>query len=428
MLAPQELELLTAHVDGELSAAQRRLVEGLLERSGEARDMLHWLQADAARLRRMPRVTAPVDLSVGVLEEIGRLAQRPSGRARPASPRVLKFPVWKGMAAAAAVLLTVGAVSFLLNLPRDDSAKGGGGLVGQNPETNKGIILGPEKGAVAKTGADKETEGKSVAKAPSPDEKGKAAAAKTPDKSTPTTAHGPVLAANDITGPARLERVELDLPTVARLHDLDKEEAAKALTDRLSKLKTARVELTAKDGPRAFERLRAAMLARKITLHIDPATVARLKKTLVKSDVVVFVENVTAEEVVGLLREAGVADRGGVSHFDGAVVVKDLGRWDRKDLTDVLGIDPLTSRPAPPRKTGIDIRRDLAEQTTREVVAALDGQGVPRPGADQVHHAYVSHLPASKGRPPELKRFLDLRQPPKPNTLQVLLLVVRQVG
>jgi hypothetical protein len=427
MLAPQELELLTAHVDGELSAAQRRQVESLLERSGEAREMLRGLEADADRLRRLPRLAAPVDLSAGVLEEIGRLAQRSPRRPTPAPARTLKFPVWAGVVAAAGVLFAVGAVSFVLNWPRDDAVKGGGGLVGADADKDKGIIRGPEKGAIAKKGPDKEDEGKSVAKGTPPDDKGKSGPEKAPNKSTTPTAPGGVLAAGGGDEQPKLERVELDLPTIARLHELHKDEAAKALTGRLSKLRTARIELTTKDSPRAFERLRAAMQARKITPHIDPAVPARLKKTLVKSDVVVFVENVTAEDVVALLREIGAADRE-EPRFHGPVVVKELARWDNKDLTDVLGIDPIRTRPAPPQKSGVDIRRELPEQTAREVVAALDGQGVPRPGAEPAHHAYVSHLPASKPRPAELKRFLDLRQPPKPGTLQVLLLVVRHVG
>lgn len=430
MLSPHELELLTAHVDSELSAAARRQVEGLLERSGEARDMLHWLEADASRLRGMSRRAVPVDLSAGVLEEIGRLAQRTNGRAKPASPlpRLLRFPVWGGVAAAAAVLLAVAAVSFLLNSPRGDPDKDPGGFAGKADEKDKGNFPAPDRGTVVKIGPDKD-EGKAVAKVPDPDDKGKAS----PDKSTGKAKEPPspsaILAANGGESQPNLERVELDLPTIARLHELDKPEAGKALTERLSKVRTARVELTTKDGLRAFDRLRAAMLARKIHLHIDPATVARLKKTLVKSDLVVFVENVKPEDVVELLREAGVADRkAGDPRFDGAVVVKELGRWDRKDLTDLLGLDPLVNRPVPRSKTGIDIRRELPEQTTREVVAALDGQGVPRPGVEAAHHAYVSHLPSSKGRPAELMRFLDLRQPPKAGTVQVLLLVLRQVG
>ncbi|MFO0841228.1 MAG: hypothetical protein U0797_02370 [Gemmataceae bacterium] len=427
MLAPQELELLTAHVDGELSAVQRRQVDSLLQRSGEARDTLQRLEADAARLRRLPRVSIPVDLSAGVLEEIGRLAQRPSRKARPVPARTLKFPAWAGFAAAAAVLVAVGAVSFLLNSPRDDSVQGGGGLVGIGVEKDKGIIRTPDKGAVAKTGQDKEGKGKSVAKAPPPDEKGKAGPEKVSNKSTTQAPPGGILAAGGGDERPKLERVERDLPTVAFLHELHKEEAAKALTGRLAKLNTARIELTAKDVPRAFERLRAALQARKITPHIDPAALARLKKTLVKSDVVVFIETLTAEDVVALLREAGASDRE-EPRFHGPVVVKEIARWDHKDLTDVLGIDPIKNRPAPPQKSGVDIRRELAEQTAREVVASLDGQGVPRPGAEPAHHAYISHLPASKARPAELKRFLDLRQPPRPGTLQVLLLVVRHVG
>jgi len=427
MLSPQELELLTAHVDGELSAPQRRQAVALLERSGEARDMLRWLEEDARRLRQAPRRAVPTDLTAGVLEEIGKLARKP--RPKPA-PRVLKFPVWRGLAAAAGVLALVGVGSFLANR-QGNVPDGKGGVATKTGKDDGKGRPDPDNGGIAKVGPEEDDgKGKTVVKGGNPVEKGKGTLsandkAKTKDQGTATPG---VMAANDET-PPRLEKVEVDLATVARLHDLHKDENHKALTERLGKLKAARVELTAKDGPRAFEKLRAAMQARKINLHVDPNTQTRLKKSLPKTDVLVFLEHVKAEDVAGLLREAGVADREGPTRFDGAVVVKDLSRWDRDELKGVLGFDPIVKKVMPRQKTNVDIRSDFPELTGREVVAALDGVGVPRPGNDPVHHAYVSHLPATKGwSPPELKRFLDLRQPPRAGTLQVLMLVLRHVG
>jgi anti-sigma factor RsiW len=51
MISPQDLELLTAHVDGELTARQRRHVDRLLRRSAEARALLARLQEDAQQVR-----------------------------------------------------------------------------------------------------------------------------------------------------------------------------------------------------------------------------------------------------------------------------------------------------------------------------------------------------------------------------------------
>ncbi len=419
MLTPHELELLTAHVDGELNSAQRRQVAALLERSGEARTLLTQLQRDAERLRSLSRRTVPIDLSETVLAEIGQLACQP--RVVPLR-RTTKFPLWRGVAAAAAVLFAVGLGSFLLNSPKGDPtiANNTQASIDKQPESGNDRDTSPlpRKTLEPLGNPNRDKAIVKVEQLPTP----------RPVQTTPPPNQGDILAANGHDSATKLEKVEVDLPTIARLHELHQEEHASALTDRLSKLRSARVELTSREGAKAFERLRKALEAKQVTLHVDPLTQARLKKPQQKTDVVVFLENVKPETLVELLQQVGNEDRMGDPHFEGAVVVKELARWDRKDLMDLLGIDPLVNRPSPIRKQGVDIRREFPEQTAREVVAALDGKGVPRPGSEPRHHAFVSHFPATKNRSTELTRFLELRQPVKSGTLQVLLLVIRHVS
>ena len=61
MLPERFRELLTAYVDGELSARQRRHVLRLLRRSVEARRLLHFLQSDSHNLIHLPRVRLDPD-------------------------------------------------------------------------------------------------------------------------------------------------------------------------------------------------------------------------------------------------------------------------------------------------------------------------------------------------------------------------------
>src|SRR5262249_14091716 len=106
-----------------------------------------------------------------------------------------------------------------------------------------------------------------------------------------------------------LERVTLALPVIHKVHQLDKPEAAKKLLDQLASAKGFRLELLCHDAARGLERLRASLTAKKIQVTLDPMAQARLKKPLLRSDYAVFLENVTAQELMAVLRGAGVADR-----------------------------------------------------------------------------------------------------------------------
>ena len=111
MLPERCRELLTSYVDGELSARQRRHVVRLLRDSAEARALLQKLQSDSNALIHLPRVRPDRDLSAAVLHKIadGRpLPIRPARRV----PALRVYPVWIGVAAAAAVLLAIGAASY----------------------------------------------------------------------------------------------------------------------------------------------------------------------------------------------------------------------------------------------------------------------------------------------------------------------------
>ena len=120
MLPDHYRELLTAYVDGELTSRQRKAVSRLLHRSDEARKLLEQLQQDAEILRRLPRLHLDRDLSSQVLLTIHQRRLHP-GRHRLAAPPPA-FPVWTGMAAAAAVLLVIGIGSYVYfahSLPQD---------------------------------------------------------------------------------------------------------------------------------------------------------------------------------------------------------------------------------------------------------------------------------------------------------------------
>ena len=104
---------------------------------------------------------------------------------------------------------------------------------------------------------------------------------------------------------------------------------------------------------------------------------------------------------------------------------------DHKELADLMGLDPTRSSPKPAGSLGTDLHKPLSEQTAEQVAKALAGQGGARPqpgkpaakAPEQV--ALVLAYNPVRPRPgsPEVKRFLDGRQPTRPGTVQVLLVL-----
>lgn len=442
MLSAQELELLTGLVDGVLSAAARRRGELLLASNAEARDLLQQLQADAYALRALPRVAAPIDFTAKVLGTLAQDGARPARRSRPpVSPVPRAVPVWVGFAAAAAVLLLVGVGSFVLHSRRGPADDGTAALVAQLPAepVSPPPPIRRDDGAPARAVARIEPSGPEPLHDPAMEvppfaEDGDEDAVRpmvAPD-STPPSA-GPVLGAAGSEAVGGLERVELNLPRVHSLQQLGRSEPAASLAAQLGKGSAFRIELLARDPARGLDRLRAAFVSRKVDLVVDPAAQVRLKKPGWKTDYVVFVENMTPTDVVELLRDVGRADaqaarrKSAEPRFDGAVVVKPIGRVDRRELYDLFGVDVIRSRPAAVApKIGVDIRRPLSDHTGELVKATLEGRGVPRPG-QETRQGYVAPLTGPRSRSAELKRFLDTRRPAAPGTVQVFL-VLRSVS
>src|SRR5829696_3230602 len=110
-------ELLTAAVDGELTPAERKAAQRVLRESEPARVLFAQLKADAARLKKLPRVAAPAELADNVLSVINDRALTPTPL--PPSPRGDRtfnwgwLPIGANIAAAAGVLVAITLGSYL---------------------------------------------------------------------------------------------------------------------------------------------------------------------------------------------------------------------------------------------------------------------------------------------------------------------------
>jgi hypothetical protein len=108
MLPDRYCELLTAFVDGELSQRQHKVVQRLLGKSPEARQVLEELEDNARKVKALPAQTLGHDFTQEVLHKVAVL--QPVG-VRPSLAR-RGLPAWIGAAVAAAVLLAVTGVSY----------------------------------------------------------------------------------------------------------------------------------------------------------------------------------------------------------------------------------------------------------------------------------------------------------------------------
>jgi hypothetical protein len=234
-----------------------------------------------------------------------------------------------------------------------------------------------------------------------------------------------------LTAPA-MERFKLEMvegaakPVILKLHELDQEPVLVRLASEVSKAPGFRLELPCDNGTRAFERLQAACKDQKIGVLIDQKAQQRLKDPKAKTNYVLYVENLTPEELIRFVQEIGAEDRKAAAkkpadaHFDRLVVTR-LTKRDYKELSDLLGIDPSHVEPTGP--LGTDLRKPLQEQTADQLAKLLSGEKpTAKPeGQQALVLAYNPVLPPKNS--PEVKKFLDTRKPAKPGTVRAILVL-----
>jgi hypothetical protein len=394
MLSDQFRQLLTAYVDGELSNRQTRAVQRLLRRSSEARALLRKLQEDSARLRGLPRQHLDDQFVSRVLQAI---EHRAPGRlpVRPPVP-----PQWAAFAAAAAVLLATSLGSFL--------------YFAQSPrETVPNVPLAQNhepKAQPDSSPAPSEIKNDDKAVAPPPP------APMVAESSLPERLDMPLVQNDDVKEPNRADGVitqETPLPGMemfkphvvappfALLEDVRTLQADKLRTQFGSET-TLRIELPCADTARGFKRLQGALKDAGITLAIDAAAQNRLDKPRLRSNYVIFVEDVTADELARLLARVGSEDKKAAEAKpkpDGQfskMVVNRLSDADRKELAVVLHVEARQLQTGPDK---------------------------PGKGTERLALAVTYNPERPKANSPEVKRYLDNRKPARSGAVQALLVL-----
>lgn len=139
MLPEKYQDLLSAFVDGELSAAQHKQALRLLRKSSRARKFVRQLQNDSRRLQSMTRLRMPADFPARVLQTISlqqglEKVPAPAATTSVAPSAASSLPNWLGLALAASLLLAMTALSYLIFSGRLGNSQEQPILVEQKPE------------------------------------------------------------------------------------------------------------------------------------------------------------------------------------------------------------------------------------------------------------------------------------------------------
>jgi hypothetical protein len=411
MLDEKYQELLTAYVDGELSARQRRAVQKLLRRSAEARNLLRKLQEDSHSLLELPPPPPAPDFADSVMLSISQHDILLPPR-RPIRPKQ-GISLWAGLAAAAAVLLAIGATSYLLvSALSDDHRSGNTAHRKKNDGDNK---VPEEKPAPRDEGgiANKKPEIPEQPKKQQPQDP-PSDVVKNPDrKPDPQKPDSPEkkpdpLQPDIILGAPSMEifqpgSAEVALPSLFKMRDFGQETTHKKFLDELGRYEAFYLDVLCREPTYAFPRLQSVLQAGGFELIVDHMAQERLKQPQFKTNYCVYLEDVTPAELARLLEQLGQEDPkadkkkpafGQYASSDPNLVVIPMGAEHRRRVTNLLGGDL--------KKPGADQPSGKAERLAIALPYIPNGT---RPAT------------------PEIKRFLDGRKPARKGTLQVLLVL-----
>jgi hypothetical protein len=426
-------ELLTAAVDGELTPAERKAAERLLRESAAARALFARLKADAARLRKLPRVPAPADLADNVLATIRDRAMSPTPLPPARPDRRLNWsalPVWANVVTAAGVLLTITAGSYLYFTASQNYSAG---------ENQKVAAKGPVGAEIAADHPRLHADIGDAAPPPKaePARSGPEAIAVRPRVLGPEVGPVPrevpadILTERPIDTP-EIESFQLDKIRVSHFFNLDDlpgdAAARKKLTDEMRKDELIRLDLFCRSSPKALDMVLAALKARGITVFADAFAAEQLKKKN-PPELMIFTEVLTPDEATQLLTALGAEDAkragDGPSELD-ALVAAPFLHADLATLSRLLGVPNLEPRPAK-GKAGVDIRKPLPEGTASQLANSLAKLGGGAPKAERAA-VVVSYAPVNPtpGASREIKQFLDRRGDRKAGA-KPLMLVLRTV-
>jgi hypothetical protein len=472
MIPADQLQLITAAVDGELSVGETRALRRLLAASPDARTLYEKLQADRDRIRALPQLTPPANLRAQVLARLAAVTppprakpgiqpnQKPAARttqpARPVqparAPQSLPFrrtPSWVPIAVAASLLLciTAGSFAFFRQGPSKTNASTANAL----PAPQDTISAVPSPTALIQHEAVRPDPRKiayndvvPVPPAPMPKVAPPEQIAVAPE---PRPVRSDLYGSSYLPPPRPFDFIRVRVPFLRTIAELEREDIRQELIDDLGRGDAAfRLDLFVRDTERGTVVFRNAAKVTGLTVFADASTLDKLKKGQVAS-VVVYTESLTAKELAALFAHVSAEDAKFSPRVCDSLHVAPVLHSEETELKQILGVDAGLYKRAlgsNPTGTGIGssgtgqggVKDDKVSDPKPISAGTVDSvvQSVGNPGAKAgentaillTWHPNVSRT--SSAMSVELKQFLARRPTErKPNAIPTII-VIRMKG
>ncbi|QJX00603.1 anti-sigma factor [Frigoriglobus tundricola] len=455
MIPAEHQELITAAVDGELSAPELRALRRVLDSSAAARSLYAKLKADRDRVRGLSQVAPPADLRAKILSRIASATPAPH-TAKPiriaqpeTNPSTLPVPAftrhysgWVPVAVAASLLLSVTAASFAFF----NSHSGSQPHAAKQPWSN--VLPAPvdAPAAVPSPTAPRETrpdpavvvrvDVSPVPPLPPPRPVVPEAVAVAP---APRPAYHDLLGSRPLPKIPPLEFAHLRVPFLRTVVELERDDIRQELTDELRRDPSSfRLDLFVRDTARGVDVFQNAARAAGLTVFADAATVEKLTKKQAHS-VVIYTECMSAQELTQLFTKICGEDSKFSPRVCDSLHVTPVARADENELKLVLGMDAgLFKRPrtGSPGSIGTGLEKapldrygdpkSVSAGTIDSVTNALTnppGKAPEKPAVLLTWQVASGATRTAPSQSAELKHFLSKRGDRKPTAVPVIIVI-----
>lgn len=423
MLPDRLSRLITGLVDGQLSAAEQKQALGLVRRSADARELLKRLQQDAQLVAALPRAQLPAEFNEHLLASLPKRALKAAEFSSKKHDRRFNLQHAGVYAAAATLLLALGIAYVQQSKPARETGD---------------VAVTPGEPPVGT--ASTRTNVAELLPSPRPD-------AVIPVNLTPlppgTATPGSELLANmprpepDVLGAPLANNEPLRIPDpkvplILAMSQIDQPRGRGRIAEELARGSVWRLDLNCQESEVATTRLKRALQEQGIHLLVDPDAADRQKLHFARTTYAVLVENVSQAECLGMLgglrkvdRDEQARSRRGNQFLDlklASLSTEDAGHFEQLFGFKAVIRDVTKSVPAEVNS------RDAGVMAAARAAAVWRGQNPEGQGAARIAFLVADIVGRVRKPSNENQLFLNSRQPQRPDSLQLMIVLTPRKG